>query len=161
MTSLYNDTSAIAYERFSPAAAQEQPAIEALPPRKTARRAMPYGKYAVVMACVFAVLVAIVFSYMQLAQLTNQNDKLKKEIATLESQENAMSAKREQLYNLTFVEDYAKNTLGMVKLDKSQIVYLELSGGDVMELAAAPEGRSSGFWQSIVRSFSAVLEYLN
>lgn len=160
MAGTYHDTSAIAYERFS-AAEQRQPALQALPQRKPRPKAVPYGKYGIVMLCVFSVLLAIVFSYMQLARLTNENDKLKDRIASLQSEENALDAKKEQLYNLPYVEDYAKNTLGMVKLDKSQIVYLELSGEDRMEVAAEPAAKGSAFWKNIVRSFSAVLEYLN
>lgn len=164
MASSSNNTGAFAYERFSSTAAPQQtqqPAIEALPQRKPRARAVPYGKYSVVMACVFAVLLAIVFSYMQLSALTNQNDKLKTRIATLQSEENALSAKKEQLYNLTYVEQYAKDVLGMVKLDKSQIVYMELAGGDRMEVTQTSAGHGSAFWKNIVRSFSAVLEYLN
>jgi Septum formation initiator. len=161
MASNYNNTSAIAYERFSASKKEAAPELRALPERKSHRRAVPYGKYCAVMACVFAVLLAIVFSYMQLAQLTNENDQLRTTISDLESEEKALSAKKEQVYNLSFVEDYAKNVLGMVKLDKSQIVYVELQKGDRMVLAETPESRGAMFWKDIVRSFSAVMEYLN
>ncbi|MEA5038891.1 MAG: cell division protein FtsL [Clostridiaceae bacterium] len=161
MASNYNHTSAVAYERFSVSQQETAPEIRALPEKKSHHRAVPYGKYFVVMTCVFTVLLAVVFSYMQLAQLTNQNDKLRTQIADLQSEENALSAKKEQIYNLAYVEDYAKNVLGMVKLDKSQIVYVDLRQDDQMIVAKASESRGAQFWKDIVRSFSAVLEYLN
>lgn len=157
----YNDSSAFAYERFSTRPGPTvQPEPEKLPERKPARAAIPYGKYGAVAVAIFLVLGAIVFEYMQLARLTNENDRLRTEITSLESEENALKAKREKIYNLPYVEDYAKNVLGMVKLDKSQIVYLELTTEDQMEISEQ-ETRGSAFWQSIIRSFDVVLEYLN
>lgn len=160
MASNMNHSSAIAYERFS-VSEPKTAGLQALPERKNRARAIPYGKYTVVMLSVFAVLLVIVFSYMRLSQFTCQNDKLRTSISELQSNENALSAKKEQIYNLAYVEDYAKNVLGMVKLDKSQIVYVELEQGDQMVVAKAPESRGAQFWKDIVRSFSAVLEYLN
>lgn len=166
--SRYNDSSAVKLERF-PAQQQQQQEqqtqLEVLESRSARRQkpaALPYGKYAVILACVFAVALCIVSGYMQLAALNLENSRLRQQISTLESEGNALSAKKEQLYNLSYVEEYARDVLGMVKLDKSQIHYLEMESGDRMILAQASAGESSqGLWSRLSQAFSTVLEYLN
>ena len=103
---------------------------------------------------------------MRLAEIHTQNAKLEKEIAALESDENALNAKKEQMYNLAHVEEYAQDKLGMVKADKRQITYVELDAGDKMVLAGAASAQdqaaeSAGLLSRLLRSFSIVVEYLN
>ncbi|MBQ7492473.1 MAG: septum formation initiator family protein [Clostridia bacterium] len=168
--SRYNDSSAVRIERFPVERVQyeERPGIEVLPRKKASSRvepaAVPYGKYAVILACVFAVLLGIVASYMQLSTLNTQNARLRKEITALESEENALNAKKEQMYNLAYVEEYAQNRLGMVKAEKSQITYVQLDSGDRMLVAgmATAEERaekSASLISRLSHSFSVVLEY--
>jgi cell division protein FtsB len=110
--------------------------------------------------CVFAVLAAVVFFNMQAAELASQNGRLKAELAELKDQEQFLNAKKERMYNLTYVEDYAKNVLGMVKLDKADINYVELSLDERVS-AAVPEQHNSELLGGIARTFNIVLEYLN
>ena len=167
--SRYNDSSAVKLERFPVERVQaqtEQQQLEVLESKRserTQKAAVPYGKYAVMLACVFAVALGIVASYMQLAAINLENAKLRQEITKLESEENALNAKKEQMYNLAYVEDYAQNTLGMVKLDKSQIHYLEMDSGDRMVLAEAAVSSDTGsaLLDRLSQAFSTVLEYLN
>lgn len=169
--SRYNDSSAVKLERFPVERVQnqnEQQNLEVLESKqsvRTLRQAVPYGKYLVILACVFAVALTIVASYMQLATINLENAKMRQEIARLEDDRNALNAKKEQIYNLSYVEDYAENVLGMVKLDKSQVHYMEMETGDRMILASAPTGQteaaSAGLMDRLTQTFSAVLEYLN
>lgn len=166
--SRYQDNTAIQYERFpvEQPSNQQQQQLEVLPSKSTrARKAvLPYGKYAVIMACVFVVLIGIVTSYMRLATINLQNAQLRQDIAKLESDANALNAKKEQMYNLTFVEDYAKNQLGMVKMDKSQVNYLEMDTGDRMVLSASARDAAqtgAGFFARLTEGVRQVLEYLN
>jgi len=160
----YNDSTAIDYQRFATKPQQQAPALEVLPEnknvKKQARAKIPYGKYAVIFGCVFAVLAGIIASYMTVAELTVQNDRLKSQIAMLESDENALNAKKEQIYNLPYVEEYARDVLGMVKLDKSQVEYVELSNPEVMTVRQEEE-YSSAFLSGLAKSFNVILEYLN
>ncbi len=128
--------------------------------RKVATAKVPYVKYTLIFACVFATLIWVVASYMHVTELTTQNADLRASIANLEGEENALNAKKEEMYNLAFVEDYAKNVLGMVKLDKSEIQYVELSNPERM-LMAEKEEYSSAFIAQLAKSFNIVLEYLN
>ncbi|MBR4991454.1 MAG: septum formation initiator family protein [Clostridia bacterium] len=167
--SRYNDSSAVKLERFPVERVQvqtEQQQLEVLESnhsQRTQKAAVPYGKYAVMLACVFVVALTIVASYMQLAAINLENAKLRQEITKLQSEENALNAKKEQLYNLAFVEDYAQNVLGMVKMDKSQVHYLEMDSGDRMVLAEAAmsSGNGSVLLDRLGQAFSTVLEYLN
>ena len=167
--SRYNDSSAVKLERFPVERVQgqiDQQELEVLESKSSARaktQAVPYGKYAIMIACVFAVALVIVSSYMQLASINLQNAKMRQEIARLQDEENALNAKKEQMYNLAYVEDYAENTLGMVKLDKTQVNYVEMDTGDRMVLAAAaaqPAQAGGQMMDMLSQAFSAVLEYL-
>lgn len=170
--SRYNDSSAVKLERFPVERVQmqaDQQGLEVLEnqrPTRLQKQAVPYGKYAVILACVFAVALTIVGSYMQLAAVNLENAKLRQEISRLADEENGLNAKKEQMYNLSYVEDYAENKLGMVKLDKSQVHYLEMDAGDRMVLAAAASPAdtvqaSAGLLNRLVQGFHAVLEYLS
>ena len=167
--SRYNDSSAVKLERFPVERVQnqtEQQPLEVLESKTATRvkhQAVPYGKYAVMIACVFAVALVIVSSYMQLASINLENSKMRQEIAKLQDEEHALNAKKEQMYNLSYVEDYAENKLGMVKLDKSQVNYVEMDTGDRMVLSAAvtqPEQAGGQMLDVLSQAFSAVLEYL-
>ena len=168
--SRYNDSSAVKLERFpvERVQGQEDQQLEVLENRRAGRArpaAVPYGKYAVILACVFAVALGIVASYMRLAAVNLENARLRQQITELKSDENALNAKKEQLYNLAYVEDYARNVLGMVKLDKSQVHYVEMDSGDRMVLAEASVSgggeQGASLLDRLANTFSTVLEYLN
>ena len=168
--SRYNDSSAVKLERFpvERVQGQEDQQLEVLENRCAGRArpaAVPYGKYAVILACVFAVALGIVASYMRLAAVNLENARLRQQITELKSDENALNAKKEQLYNLAYVEDYARNVLGMVKLDKSQVHYVEMDSGDRMVLAEASVSgggeQGASLLDRLAKTFSTVLEYLN
>ena len=169
--SRYNDSSAVKLERFPVERVQnqtEQQPLEVLETKQSPRarqQAVPYGKYLVILACVFAVALTIVANYMQLATINLENAKMRQEITRLKDDQNALNAKKEQIYNLAYVEDYAENVLGMVKLDKSQVHYMEMDTGDQMILAAASMEQSGGqqadIMSRLAQTFSVVLEYLN
>ena len=102
---------------------------------------------------------------MRLAAVNLENARLRQQITELKSDENALNAKKEQLYNLAYVEDYARNVLGMVKLDKSQVHYVEMDSGDRMVLAEASVSgggdQGASLLDRLAKTFSTVLEYLN
>ncbi len=121
---------------------------------------IPYFKYVFIAVCVFAALGAIIFGNMKATELSTQNSRLKSEISDLTENAKMLNARIERKYNLSYVEDYAKNVLGMVKLDKDEIRYVELSNADKITVAK-PEENASELMQGIAKSFNIVLEYLN
>lgn len=120
--------------RPTPPPPQRRPAERRDPQGRPGKRKAPYGKYAVLCCGVFATLLVIVFHYMKVTELTGQNAKLKQNLESLESDGKALEARREQVFNLSYVEDRARNALGMVKADKSQVEYLDLSQADLVEI---------------------------
>ncbi len=134
--------------------------IKSIQGRKSEKAKVPYIKYAVIAVCFFATLIAIIFLNMQSAELAAENSRLKTQMAELADEEKSLNAKREQMYNLEYVEDYAVNVLGMVKLDKTNISYVELSNEERVRIAE-PEQNDSAVLSGISRTFNILLEYLN
>ena len=117
-------------------------------------------EYALVGLCVFAVLMFIVSNYVELSQLSTENSRLKDELAQLVDMEKTLNAKQEQIFNLEEIENKAKNDLGMIKMDKSQICYIELQSPD--KLSTASEGEEvPQIVQNAIRGLNIVVEYLN
>ena len=117
-------------------------------------------EYFVVGLCVFAVLMFIVSNYVELSQLATENSRLKDELAQLVDMEKTLEAKQEQIFNLEEIENKAKNDLGMIKMDKSQICYLELQSPDKLSTANSDE-EVPQIVQNAVRGLNIVVEYLN
>ncbi|MBR5266532.1 MAG: septum formation initiator family protein [Clostridia bacterium] len=117
-------------------------------------------EYILVGLCVFAVLMFIVSNYVELSQLSTENSRLKDELAQLVDMEKTLNAKQEQIFNLEEIENKAKNDLGMIKMDKSQICYIELQSPD--KLSTASEGEEvPQIVQNAIRGLNIVVEYLN
>ena len=74
--------------------------------------------------------------------------------------EKTLEAKQEQIFNLEEIENKAKNELGMIKMDKSQICYLELQSPDKLSTANANE-EVPQIVQNAIRGLNIVVEYLN
>ncbi len=136
--------------------------MELLPENKARRRApakVPYGKYTVIIACVFAVAMMILSGYTELTELAVHNTELKEQLSELQSEENALNAKKEQLYNLTYVEQCAQD-MGMVKQNDSQVTYVDLSSPEHSSMAQE-EAKTPALIAGLIRTFNAVVEYLN
>lgn len=140
---------------------QQTPQVELLPQNQTVRRRAPaktpYGKYVVIFSCIFAVAVLILSGYTRLTELTAQNTDLKEELSELKSEENALNAKKEQIYNLGYIEQRAQD-MGMVKQDSAQITYVDLSNPE--RSAMAGEEAEPTILSGLARTFNAVVEYL-
>ena len=117
-------------------------------------------EYFVVGLCVFAVLMFIVSNYVELSQLATENSRLKDELAQLVDMEKTLEAKQEQIFNLEEIENKAKNDLGMIKMDKSQICYLELQSPDKLSTANSDQ-EVPQIVQNAIRGLNIVVEYLN
>lgn len=148
-----------------PAEIEERYEITALPENKNVKRGakkVPYIKYSLMVLCAVVMFFGVLYSNSRFAELTLEADSMRKQLDELKSEGNALNAKREQKYNLAYVEQMAVTRLGMVKQDKNQIVYLSISNPDKVTVASAEDmGNGSGIVAGIVKSFNAVVEYLN
>lgn len=147
------------YSRLAAPEQMQQPAQQMQMHKGKAKPRVPYGKYTAIACGVFAALMVIVFNYMQVTSLTRENAALKNSLETLQSDAKGLDARKEQVFNLTYVEDRARNALGMVKSDKSQVEYMDLSLGDTVEIPKQ-SGNPPAFISGLMKSFNAVVEYL-
>ncbi len=112
----------------------------------------------ILITAVLAVLVLSLVVYPKVQQATVMSDinKLNDQVMILESENVRMQTAIESKSALKAVEDYAVDVLGMQKLDKSQIEYLSIENGNVIDI---PE-ENENFFVKIKHSFEDFLEYL-
>lgn len=112
----------------------------------------------ILITAVMAVLVLSLVVYPKVQQATVMSDinKLNEQVMILESENVRMQTAIESKSALKAVEDYAVDVLGMQKLDKSQIEYLSIENGNVIDI---PE-ENENFFVKIKHSFEDFLEYL-
>ena len=110
--------------------------------------------------CLFAAG-AVVFSYMRYTELTDHVSQLRSENDALKTEAADLSAAYETKLNLAYIEEYARDELGMVKLDRSQYEYVELSNPEEVEILTGSNEKASDLMSGLVKSFNVVVEYLN
>lgn len=162
----YKESTAIDYRRQAQRQQEQEQrqnsGLRALPENQVVKQVarVPYLKYAAIGLCVFTVLLAILSSYTVITELAYQNSGLRDQIENLEGQNKGLQAKKEQMYNLTFVEQYAQNELGMVKMEQSDISYVDLSNPETM-LVGSGEAVAAPAWLTTLSGYlQAVVEYL-
>lgn len=89
-------------------------------------RVFSYSMCAIIAFCAFSIL----YVNTNLAVLVKTESELKSTLNELRSEEIYTSAKIENLFNLGFVEEYAKDTLNMINFDNSQIEYVYIENDD-------------------------------
>ena len=114
---------------------------------------------AAMIAIVMAGAVGTVVGYIQVTDLTKKVEDKQAQRAQLESECNSLKAKKENSVDLSQVENYAENVLGLVKLDRSQEEYLELQKNDQVQVNEGSSGVEK-LASSFVKSFSAILSFL-
>lgn len=112
----------------------------------------------ILITAVMAVLVLSLVVYPKVQQATVMSDinKLNDQVMILESENVRMQTAIESKSALKAVEDYAVDVLGMQKLDKSQIEYLSIENGNVIDI---PE-ENENFFVKLKHSFEDFLEYI-
>lgn len=101
-------------------------------------------------------LCCFIYAKVQENEVYNSISSTKKEIELLTSENVRMQSELEAKMSMKNVEDYAENTLGLTKLDQSQIVYMEVQSDNVIEVA--PEKRS--FFVTVRDKLDDLLEYI-
>ncbi len=98
----------------------------------------------------------VIYSKVENASVHAEITELNSQVDMLRSENVRMQTEIESKSALRSVEDYAENILGMQKLDKSQIEYLSLENGNVVDI---PESNDNIFLK-IKRSFEDFMEYI-
>lgn len=91
-------------------------------------------KFFVKVFAILAVMCAILYGKVETNALFGEIHDLEQELKNLQSENITLAAEYEARTSLKNVEDYAENTLGLKKLDKAQIEYVEIPGDKVIEI---------------------------
>lgn len=109
------------------------------------------------MIVALVMLFAILFGRMESDRLFGQIHDLQNELKELQSENITLAAEYESRTSLKNVEDYAENVLGLKKLDKAQIEYVELPSDSVIEVV---ETERKNIFIIIRNKISEIKEYL-
>lgn len=83
----------------------------------------------------FLVLGVQIYSQVQVDELDQQLDELNRQISVLESDNTRRNMELNASVSLDKVDEYARNTLGMVKISDYQVNYVRLSEADAVEVS--------------------------
>lgn len=84
-----------------------------------------------------AVFCAVLYGKVESNSLFRDISSLESELKNLQTENITLAAEYEARTSLKNVEEYAENQLGLKKLDKAQIEYVELPGDSVIEIVEA------------------------
>ena len=130
----------------------------AKPPKKRRRKSLRRSVILSILAAVGA-SAYILYCQMQLTQLTAEVSKQSDNLSEMQAENVSLTTKKMNSMDMTQVEEYAVNHLGMVKMDNSQIEYVELTNPDTVTVAQSGVSLDALF-SGLARSFSAALEYI-
>ncbi|MBS6445285.1 MAG: septum formation inhibitor [Ruminococcus sp.] len=101
-------------------------------------------------------LFVMIYGKVQVSALYTQISQEKSAVEILESENVRMQSEIEGNMSLRNVESYAEDVLGLKKLDKSQIVYIQIQNEDVVQVVDSKEN----IFVSIKEKFNSIIEYL-
>jgi len=101
-------------------------------------------------------LFVMIYGKVQVSALYTQISNEKQVVDLLESENVRMQSQIEGNMSLKNVESYAENVLGLKKLDKSQIVYIQIQNEDVVQVIETEEN----IFVKIKEKFNTIVEYL-
>ena len=125
-------------------------------PKPVARRESAFKMF-MRAAFVLLALCAILYGKVESNALFSEIHSLEQELKNLRSENITLAAEYESRTSLKNVEDYAENVLGLKKLDKAQIEYVELPGDSVIEIV---ETENKNIFIIIRNKINELREYL-
>lgn len=146
-------------QRFLPTGNEPKQPLRLAPEQK--RRAKHRVRPNLMLAVGVSVVVAlyILVCQMQMTKLTADVTSQTKLLDELAAESVLLSSKQAYELDMSEIESYAVKNLGMVKMDNSQIEYIELTNPDNITVSSAGMSLDTLF-SGLARSFSAVVEYL-
>jgi cell division protein FtsB len=107
-------------------------------------------------ACALVIMVIAVKAQSDLAALQTDISAAKAQVDVLASENVRMETEIESRSAIKYVEDYAENVLGMRKLDKSQVEYIDVQNGNQIYIPDT----EAGFFTKIKNAVADFVEYL-
>jgi len=111
-------------------------------------------------AIAFAILFAMIYQNSLITESFREKESLKKDLATIEKENEQLKINIEKTLNLNNVEQSAKEKLGMQKLDNSQKVYINLPKKDYIESNTEEVimEEETNFWQKVMKNISEFIK---
>lgn len=106
---------------------------------------------------VFGLFVAMIYGKVELTKLYSENTTLRSELQVLNDENVSLESELAQQTGLTRVEEYAETRLGLKKLDRSQIEYVEIKESTAAEPVANDDGN---IFVKITDKWNDLMEYL-
>lgn len=127
--------------------------------RSTNKRRKNAANIRIVFVAVIALslLSGMIYGKAELSRLYAENTALDSELAVLHNENLSLESELAQQTGLTRVEEYAETRLGLQKLDKSQIEYVEIQE---MTSAQTVNPENANIFMQISEWWDGVLEYL-
>lgn len=97
---------------------------------------------------------ALLYSNATLAELNSNAVALQKQLDKLEDDKMRMDIELDSRVSMKAIDEYITDELGMVKVEKYQVNYVNLSEGDTMTVAD-----NGGWWSEIRAFFTGIKEY--
>ena len=113
-------------------------------------------KFTILVFIGLALLCSMVFGQVELSEVYSEQSSLAAELSKLKDENLSLESELESKTGLTQVEEYAEKKLGLQKLDKSQIEYVEGENDSVAEVV---ETEDDNIFVSVKKWFRGVLEY--
>lgn len=157
----YNRYDSFDFERFEPktistsnAAPQIAPKVQEKPKLELVTKQKPSvdeekqealiaarktRKIFIVAVVVFAFFAALIYSRIQLDEINRQISAVDAKMKIAQSDKIKLDNQLNSAISIDKVEDYATNTLGMVKVQEHQVVYIDLSSSDSIVMADGKE----------------------
>ena len=86
-------------------------------------------------AVIVSLVIGVIYTNAAITQTTNEIAKTQKAITELESEKAYLEFTLESRMSLDGIESYAVNVLGMVKMDSSQVEYIEIESENKTEFS--------------------------
>lgn len=139
---------------------ENEQSVRSIRHKKNARSAADRKKSAATVAGIIlllALLSAMIFGKVEISSLYAQRTELQTQLEEVQNENVSLESELAQKTNMTKVEEYAENELGLQKLDKSQIEYVEVDADNVAKIVQSDD---SNIFVKIKRWFNSALEYI-
>ena len=127
-------------------------AVQAAAPSKTSIAA-----WSLLMIVALALLASLIFGKVEISRLYNTRAELESELVQMRNENVSLQSELAERMNMIKVEEYAKNSLGLQKLDKSQIEYVEVETPSTAEVKLED---NEDIFAKIKHWFNSAMEYI-
>ena len=98
------------------------------------KKAFQTAVRALSLAVILSMIIGVIYTNSQITEITTDIATVQSEITELESEKAYLEFTLESRMSLSEIEDYAVNVLGMVKMDSTQVEYIEIESENKVEL---------------------------